>query len=1028
VLLYFTGDSVKYDYQKEVQVHEGQTFTLKCEVPETNPISTVTAYIDSQPIRLTNYVKKDIENRMSINTYSFDVNATRNMNGKRIRCEATMKDLPSDVANSIDLRSHIIKDAILSVYYKPTCVYPNRIYHTGINRSIIIECPINASNPDVTYYKMAPPNTRAKFELIDSDVETLRKVGRYRIQPNSLADFGLYECIPRSSAGTVTCNINVELGDTPNPPEQCTVQFAKVNNKTFAQFSCKPGFNQGGSVSFLTIYEKVEQQLKLSGRVNIDESKIDKEVPYITPADEDKYYEFLIMQENNHGNSTPILLTLGQSMEIRQSKPMDTKTVYTIAGIAGGIFLFVCVCACCCCNEFCSTTKSDNPCLKCCQSSDGHDDDGITYKKAPMDATLPNHQHQTFPYPTNDMTSKSHMAYSTNLNSSSNYDYYDNTSTGLLNDPYSRYSTQKSRVLNSTANQQQVKIAYGSVGNNNYDDDEIDEEEPYMNDQDDIMRKNTYSSNEEESTASSTNKNIDANRPLSGTTTATNVTPLNNTKTTTSKSLFANNNLSGLIGSGVESINKKNVYSNNNKKQQSTTYSTIDSRKYIKTENGLVYTAINGTSIQNGNKSSDALVIDDYDVDDIDDDDSNNDENHHYHYADEDTDFSRSNKNKNNNNNSYGNNIKLKTIQQNQNFKNELNQRLKTINKTDSTTPEPPTINQNDMLYSKNYSSAKVNTNIKPNSLPVQLNSNGTTNENSSTVTTSVSSASSCSSNSDLNVNNNIPTKQKLTSLNNNNNVDKNKNYSLLKTTLNGNSNSNTEIINETNKSQTKLNETLTNGTNKPPILKPKPRANNNYQTNPNFKKQLNSTSDSLHNQSNEPLLLLKETSLQTTPSTSVTDVSSNNCTPQHYNSNLIDDLTPVVNNNNNNQNKLIKQKVSNNISNQISRSRSNSLTRSNNKLNGQQSQQNLNKPNSNKVMNGYSTLNNKSLNNSNGGQTTVLKTFTNGNNISLYERINNTNMASIDDEINMTKAKQSNGNLLQQRTLERRVVKNSEC
>jgi hypothetical protein len=513
------------------------------------------------------------------------------------------------------------------------------------------------------------------------------------------------------------------------------------------------------------------------------------------------------------------------------------------------------------------------------------------------------------------------------------------------------------------------------------------------------------------------------------------VTPLTNMKTTTSKSLFGNNNLSGLIGSGVESMNKKNVYTNNNinKKQQSTTYSTIDSRKYIKTENGLVYTAINGTSIQNGNKSSDALVVDDYDIDDIDDDeiDSNNDENHHYHYADEDTDFSRANRNKNNNNNnnnSYGNSIKLKTIQQNQNFKNELNQRLKSINnKTENKTPEPTSLNQNDMLYSKNYSSSKLNTNNKPNNLAVQLNSNGTTNENSSTVTTSVSSASSCSSNCDLNVN--TSAKQKLTSLNNAN-IDKNKNYSLLKTTLNGNSSSNTEIINETNKSQTKLNENnLTNGTNKPPILKPKPRTNNNnYQTNPNFKKQLNSTSDSLHNQSNDPLLLLKETSLQTTPSTSVTDVSSNNCTPQHYNSNLIDDITPVVNNNN--QNKFIKHKGTNNNNNQMPRSRSNSLTRSNNKLNGQQSQQNLNKPNSNKVLtNGYSTLNsNKSLNNSNGGQTTVLKTFTNGNNISLYERINNTNMASIDDEINMTKAKQSNGNLMQQRTLERRVVKNSEC
>jgi hypothetical protein len=150
------------------------------------------------------------------------------MNLKNVKCEALMRDLPPDLANTIDLRSHLSKDYTLSVHYLPTCLHRERTYKTGVNRSLVIECPINSSNPDVTYYKIIPPSTRTKFELIDSNMDTLSRVGRFRIQPVSLADFGLYECIPRSLAGTTKCDIYVDLGATPNPPEQCLVQFAKV--------------------------------------------------------------------------------------------------------------------------------------------------------------------------------------------------------------------------------------------------------------------------------------------------------------------------------------------------------------------------------------------------------------------------------------------------------------------------------------------------------------------------------------------------------------------------------------------------------------------------------------------------------------------------------------------------------------------------------------------------------------------------------------------------------------------------------
>jgi len=218
---------------------------------------------------------------------------------------------------------------------------------------------------------MIPPSSRTKIEQIETDMDQLRRVGRFRINPSSPADFGLYECIPRSSAGTAKCDINVELGATPNPPEQCTVQIATVNNKTYAQFSCKPGFNQGGHTSFLTIYEinPGDKHLKLSGRVNIDEGKIDQEVPYITPADQDKYYEFLIMQENNYGNSTSIMLTLGQSEEAKEVEFWSTKNIFIIAVGSGMVLFILFVCVCCCLADLMSNSKSDSACCRCFSAS-----------------------------------------------------------------------------------------------------------------------------------------------------------------------------------------------------------------------------------------------------------------------------------------------------------------------------------------------------------------------------------------------------------------------------------------------------------------------------------------------------------------------------------------------------------------------------------------------------------------------------------------------------------------------------------
>lgn len=431
-------------------------------------------------------------------------------------------------------------------------MYKQRVYRTGINRSIVIECPINNSNPDVTYYKMIPPSTRTKFELIDNNIETLKRIGRYRINPLSQADFGLYECIPRSLAGMAKCDIIVELGSTPNAPEMCNVQFAKVNNKTFAQFSCKPGHNQGGSTSFLSIYEIFDQKLKLSGRVNIDESKMDKEVPYISPADEDKYYEFLIMQENNYGNSTSILLTLGTPKDAKKMTTLNFNNFYLIGGAIVSSLLIFCICGCCCCSDVCGSSRTDNIFCKCCSTND-HEDDVATYKKAHIDSDI--------------LAPRNYQPYSSDslkygYNHHSTYDYYDNTTTGLLGEPtnYERFGTIKSKKTPFTNSS-----SYETNHSDNYEHEY--EENDFMND------KNELDSSKEKDYA------------------------IKITKSKNASEMF-NNNVSVSIGSGVESIKKhtislgSDIYGKKFKLNSDGT-STMERKNLIKTDNGLVYTPVN---------------------------------------------------------------------------------------------------------------------------------------------------------------------------------------------------------------------------------------------------------------------------------------------------------------------------------------------------------------------------------------------------------------------------------------------------
>jgi hypothetical protein len=408
--------------------------------------------------------------------------------------------------------------------------------------------------------------------------------------------------------------------------------------------------------------------------------------------------------------------------------------------------------------------------------------------------------------------------------------------------------------------------------------------------------------------------------------------PIGVGKLSATTSLF-NNNVSGSIGSGVEAI-KRNNYLNAKFNAGSPAYNTVEKKKLIKTENGLVYTSINK------DRSSDALMVDD------------SDENP-YQYAD-DSPVNRFASTTNTNSLKKLNGNKLDS-----NFKNELSLKLKSIN-----------TNRDDDLYSKNYSNVKYSNTLSKNGTNGNNYASNQEHLSNSTATTSVSSASSCASNCDLIIYNSKTTTSTL--LNGNNNTNNEKNYSLLKTTLNG---SESAAITTTAAATNKM---LNGGVHKPPILKPKPR---NYSTNP------------MLNQSGEPLMI-KETSLQASPSTSITDVSSTNCTPQHY----------------------MEQDFACKSRQVFPRSRSNSLTRTKNVHNN-----NNNKVNNNAT---YNTMTNMKTFGPTANQPSTQPNYQTLHSNGTLKK----NLVTIDDEINAlnTNARLSNSNYT--KTLERRQIKNSEC
>ena len=457
-------------------------------------------------------------------------------------------------------------------------------------------------------------------------------------------------------------------------------------------------------------------------------------------------------------------------------------------------------------------------------------------------------------------------------------------------------------------------------------------------------------------------------------------------------------------------------------------YSTIDpkSLKLIQTKNGLVYTPKTGVMNASRNKSNDALLYND-DEDGVEmapkQQRHKMTTNDYEGIYDNKTLLTTANNNKNPGGTLRRNAREQDTVASvkafvdpNENFKMELTQKLKSMSESSSNSqPEPPVRNGSAAGRPNPKASVPV---YKPITLAQPEHFSNTT------ATTSISSAASaCTSSSDLAIKevgySSASAKSAAVSTTTEINGS-NKNYSLLKTTLNGKTDS------ERPGGGPKPNGAGDTGTlgrgNKPAITKPKPRVETPSSAPSGGKSRppinavlLNATTVSVHNQSTDALIKNSKdhASQHTSPSTSVTDVSSTNCTPQHGGGgNSADENGQFIPSSS-------STSSANSSTKQISRSRSNSLTRPNPLLKHHNHNHNYHQQHQQQfktfvqdsqpiyTSNGIYSSNTLSRNKQPPPQTATKPQPA---------------MTTIDDEISMIRNNNRN------RTLERRHVKNSEC
>lgn len=363
-----TKDYLNYG-ESIITVRDNTLLSISCEIPETNPISRVRLLVDNKLINEKSF--EPIGHKL---VYTYELLVTRKLQMKSIVCLANMIGINEQTAAKLDIRNKIEKPYTLDVQYVPICSSKNRVFFTGINQSLIMTCDVADSNPNVTSFTINGPVDTTKIDIIDLER------GKFRVKPEDMRDFGKYDCYPRNTAGTGRCEITLQLGGYPEPPYDCKIVYnLNTNNKTTAQINCQIGFNQGGTKSEFVVYERLSDgTLKHSGSVNVYETR-QKEVGYLTKElDENKYYEFAVMQTNNYGNSSLIILSIGQKEIVKAGlTDKQLKFMSIVAAVTVGCLL-ICVCFCCCC---CSNGNTSDSCLmcSCCSDSDREKQKG-TYR------------------------------------------------------------------------------------------------------------------------------------------------------------------------------------------------------------------------------------------------------------------------------------------------------------------------------------------------------------------------------------------------------------------------------------------------------------------------------------------------------------------------------------------------------------------------------------------------------------------------------------------------------------------------
>ncbi len=171
-------------------------------------------------------------------------------------------------------------------------------------------------------------------------------ISRVKWTPKKLSDFGEIKCAANNGLDSGECRINLLLGGTPNPPNNC---YHKENNKTII-IECVPGFDQGDPEVYYYLLKKK------SNNVLVEYARKRDSCSFLISnlILEEHMNEFFIYSSNKYGNNREEAATIiieNKEFLIKNSKKLQdlaeekNRRIYlTILAVFAGVVIISVFC------------------------------------------------------------------------------------------------------------------------------------------------------------------------------------------------------------------------------------------------------------------------------------------------------------------------------------------------------------------------------------------------------------------------------------------------------------------------------------------------------------------------------------------------------------------------------------------------------------------------------------------------------------------------------------------------------------